>query len=172
MIIRYTNKELPPYAFVPGRNPHPKSNKDGHLYGKPEEEYKKIDNHSDSEHYLYGIDLFNNGFYWEAHEVWEGLWNAHKREGFKAEFLKALIKLAAAGVKVKQGQERGIQDHSLAAQSIFKLIKDNTHDDTFLGLSLTSLIKMVDKIKENISNGYYINKQNDDIVLDSLLLKI
>ena len=26
--------------------------------------------------YLYGIDLFNDGYYWEAHEVWEGLWHA------------------------------------------------------------------------------------------------
>lgn len=170
MLYKYTKKEFPPYAFVPGRNPHPKSNPQGHLYGKPEEEYNQIENHLDSEHYLYGIDLFNHGFYWEAHEVWEGLWNAHKREGYKAEFLKALIKLAAAGVKVKQGQERGILDHSSAAQNIFKTIKNNTQNDIFLGLSLSGLIILIDEIKENVSNNYYNDKQNTDIVLKPLIL--
>ena len=43
--------------------------------------------------YLRGIDLFNYGYYWEAHEVWECLWHACGRQGPTSEFLKALIRL-------------------------------------------------------------------------------
>ncbi len=31
--------------------------------------------------YLRGIDLFNHGYYWEAHEVWEGLWHTAGHRG-------------------------------------------------------------------------------------------
>ena len=40
--------------------------------------------------YLYGIDLFNHGFYSEAHEAWEGLWVACGRSGAAATYLQAL----------------------------------------------------------------------------------
>jgi hypothetical protein len=169
-MLRYTNRDFPSYAFVPGRNPHPKSNPEGHLYGKPEEKYKTIENYLNSEHYLYGIDLFNHGYYWEAHEVLEGLWNAHNREGDIADFLKALIRLSAAGVKVKQGQERGIRDHSLAAQNTFKNIAKKIDQDLFLGVSLNTLIENVDKIQINIDNGYFLSKKEDNIVLEFIIV--
>ena len=48
--------------------------------------------------YLYAIDLFNFGFYWESHVYLEELWNQAKRVGENADFFKMLIKLGAAGV--------------------------------------------------------------------------
>jgi hypothetical protein len=56
--------------------------------------------------YLRGIDLFNFGYWWESHEAWEGLWRACGRRGPAADFLKGLIKLAAAGVKASTGTAR------------------------------------------------------------------
>ncbi len=166
---KYSGFDFPPYAFVPVRNPHPKSNPEGHLYGKDELKPNKIDSNSfiNSEEYLYGIDLFNHGFYWEAHEVWESLWNAHNREGNIAEFLKALIRLSAAGVKVKQAQERGIKDHSQAAGKVFEKLLTNTNQDLFLGISLSSLINLTN---ENINNlDKFVDKKDKDIVFDSFL---
>jgi predicted metal-dependent hydrolase len=64
--------------------------------------------------------LFNAGYYWEAHEAWEGLWHAHGRLGPTANVLKGLIKLAAAGVKVRQGQPHGIITHARRAASLFE----------------------------------------------------
>ena len=61
---------------------------------------------SQSHDYLLGCDLFNHGYYWEAHETWEGLWNACGRSGTTADFLKGLIKLAAAGVKAAKDVPR------------------------------------------------------------------
>src|SRR5712692_7985241 len=94
-------KPLPPYAYVPGRSPHPLSDPQGHSFGTKPERLDPPDPHywHVCRPYLYGIDLFNHGYYWEAHEVWEGLWHACGRTGRTAAFLKGLIKLAAAGVK-------------------------------------------------------------------------
>ena len=68
------------------------------------------------------IELFNAGYYWEAHEVWEELWHVEGRRGPTAELLKALIKLAAAGVKVREGQ-RTRRPHSLPARAAFRSLR-------------------------------------------------
>jgi len=65
------------------------------------------------------VELFNAGYYWEAHEAWEGLWHAYGRHGAAADVLKALIKLAAAGVKVREGQEHGVRTHAGRAALLF-----------------------------------------------------
>jgi len=57
-----------------------------------------------SEDYLYGIDLYNYGYWWECHEVFEALWHAvgHKTE--QGNFFQALIQIAAANLKRSQGR--------------------------------------------------------------------
>jgi hypothetical protein len=93
--------------------PHPEKHPQGHSHGRPEALPPPLDlaRWGTSRAYLHGIDLFNHGYYWEAHEAWEGLWNACGREGPAALFLKGLIKLAAAGVKVRQGMPEGVRIH-------------------------------------------------------------
>jgi len=58
------------------------------------------------------IDLFNGGYYWESHVALESLWIACGRKGIVADFLKGLIKLAAAGVKGLEGKPEGVKSHS------------------------------------------------------------
>ena len=71
-------RSFPPYAYIPGRAPHPTRDPKGHNYGAEFETPKPPDpdDWRACRDYLYGIDLFNHGFYWEAHEAWEGLWVA------------------------------------------------------------------------------------------------
>src|SRR6202171_6004569 len=95
---------LPPYSFVPGLFPHPVSDPRGHSFGQhftapalPDPE-----KWSSNAPYLCGLDLFNHGYYWEAHEAWESLWHACGHKGLVADFLKGLIKLAAGGVKKRE----------------------------------------------------------------------
>lgn len=154
MTVRYTSNTFPPYAFVPSYYPHPKANPDGHSYGQEEKEFKTIDEstYKNSNDYLFGIDLFNHGYYWEAHEVWEGLWKAHGKEGTTADFIKALIRLSASGVKVRQGQINGIKDHSKFSGDMFIKIKDKTSKNNYLGLSLNSLIKLCSDVYQNAEN--------------------
>jgi len=113
-VRRYVPEEpLPPYTFVAGRFPHPTRDPTGHSYGRllHQPECPDPNKWRDCRLYLWGIDLFNHGYYWEAHEVWESLWHACGRKGRTGEFLKALIRLAAGGVKAREGTLRGIQRH-------------------------------------------------------------
>jgi uncharacterized protein len=48
---------------------------------------------------LYGIDLFNFAYWWECHEVFEGLWHAVGPDTEQGNFFQALIQLTAANLK-------------------------------------------------------------------------
>jgi predicted metal-dependent hydrolase len=48
-----------------------------------------------------GVELFNAGRFWEAHEAWEELWL--KESGDEKQFLQGLIQLAAAYHHVQRG---------------------------------------------------------------------
>jgi len=113
---------FPPYAFVPGKHPHPVRDPQGHSFGQhqvtvPCPDAAELKHNPE---FLYGIDLFNHGYYWEAHEVWEGLWHACGRKGPLADFLKGLIHLGAAGVKAREGIPNGVKRHAERAKGLFK----------------------------------------------------
>ncbi len=131
---RYSQLAFPSYSYVPGHAPHPVSDPAGHMFGAKHKTQPPLlpEAWKQSEQYLYGIDLFNHGYYWEAHEAWESLWHAAGRQGSMADFLKALIKLAAAGVKACEGNPTGVTRHATRAQELFvSLTKTN-----FCGLSV------------------------------------
>jgi predicted metal-dependent hydrolase len=98
---RYSAHPFPPYRFIPGKNPHPRRDPVGHSYGKPEPTPSAFrhDEWHKSEEYLYGIDLYNFAFWWECHEVFEGLWHAVGHDTEQGNFFQALIQLAAANLK-------------------------------------------------------------------------
>ena len=53
-----------------------------------------------------GIELFNSGRYWEAHEAWERDWMPDRR-GPDAGFYKGLIQVAAGCLHYRRGNRRG-----------------------------------------------------------------
>lgn len=116
------DRPFPPYAYVPGRTPHPTRDPGGHSYGEKLEspEPPAPEDWRACRDYLYGLDLFNHGFYWEAHEAWEGLWVACGRRGATATFLQALINLAAAGFKARWGNARGLRANAATALRLFE----------------------------------------------------
>lgn len=56
--------------------------------------------------YRRGIDLFNCGEYFEAHEVWEELWNLST--GRQYDFIQGLIQAAVALVHYQRENPRGM----------------------------------------------------------------
>ncbi|HXK92904.1 MAG TPA: DUF309 domain-containing protein, partial [bacterium] len=130
-------RPLPPYTFIPGCHPHPTHHPEGHSFGMAPAEIEPPDPQvwARCEIYLHGVDLFNHGYYWEAHEAWEELWQADGRIGPVSDFLKGLIKLAAAGVKIREGIPHGARSHALNAIPLFeKGIRRHTADHTrFMG---------------------------------------
>lgn len=53
-----------------------------------------------------GIDLFNRGLYWEAHEAWEDAWTPD-RHGPDRGFYKGLIQVAAGCLHYRRHNRRG-----------------------------------------------------------------
>ena len=141
------DEPLPPYAHVPGRTPHPLSDPRGHGYGRATDRPPAPDPErwASSRDYLRGIDLFNHGYYWEAHEVWEGLWHARGRKGPAADFLRALIKLAAAGVKVREGRPDGVRSHARRAADVFR----RSPGPRFFGLDVKELVWRTELLASN-----------------------
>jgi len=109
MIPRYTDVPFPAYRHFPGRTTHPDRDPVGHAMGKPDAAPVSLLEVSwqKSLRYLYGIDLFNAGYYWECHEVLEGLWLATGRKTKAGHTMQAIIQLAAAHLKIGLDQPLG-----------------------------------------------------------------
>ena len=118
---RYSTRPFPFYRFVPGRTPHPRRNPSGHSYGLPELTPTPFsaDQWHTSEDYLYGIDLYNFAYWWECHEVFEGLWHAVGHNSEQGNFFQALIQLAAANLKDFLGNRAAA--HNLVRSGILRL---------------------------------------------------
>lgn len=102
---RYSSRAFPLYRYVPGHAPHPRRHAAGHAYGQSEPARMRIsaDRWQESDDYLYGIDLFNFAYWWESHELFEAFWHAAGRETEQGHFFQGLIQLAAANLKLAQG---------------------------------------------------------------------
>jgi hypothetical protein len=57
--------------------------------------------------FRYAVDLFNAGYWWEAHEWWESLWRETPRGDPASFLLQGLILLAAAQLQGWCGRPRG-----------------------------------------------------------------
>jgi predicted metal-dependent hydrolase len=145
-VPRYVpDRPLPPYTYVPGRSPHPVSDPRGHGIGKEAGPILLAgpDHWRGCGPYLFGVDLFNHGYYWEAHEAWEGLWHACGRAGPEADFWKGLIQLAVAGVKVREGRPEGVRRHARRAAELLRRSAAALGDagGRYLGLDLAALTR-------------------------------
>ena len=54
--------------------------------------------------------------------------------------LKGLIKLAAAGVKAREGRAAGVARHAKRAVELFRKVRAEIRDDQYLGFDLDRLI--------------------------------
>lgn len=140
---RLSDQPFPAYAHLPGVTPHPIRDPAGHSYKvrPPEIAPPDPDEWSTCPLYCLGIDLFNSGYYWEAHEAWEAVWVAARRRGALADFLKALIKLAAGAVKIREGTPAGARRHLRRAMELFEIVARQSPqpDQLWLGLNPSAL---------------------------------
>jgi len=148
---------LPSYSYVTGHFPHPIRGPAGHMAGHVPQSIAPLDpaRWRECRQYLRGIDLFNYGYYWEAHEAWEAVWHSVGRNGLLGDFLKGLIKLAAAGVKVREGRTAGVVRHALRAEELFARTADRMPsaadgmEQRLLGLSIAELQQIARRVAEN-----------------------
>jgi hypothetical protein len=137
-VQRYSLRPLSAYRYVPGLHPHPIRDPRGHSY-QPVLRLNRhapwrVDEWRTLDDWLYGIDLFNRFYFWEAHEAWEGLWAAVGRDTAPALLLQGLIQIAAALLKTHMGVFLGAR--TLSAEGLDKLDRVAVLESTLLGLDL------------------------------------
>ena len=147
---RYSERPFPPYRHRPGRTPHPVLDPKGHLFGQEGAADDSFDTQQwqQSESYLYGVDLFNHGYFWEAHEAWEGIWKSAPTGSLADLFLRGLIQLAAAMLQRETGKLAGMR--SLSRKGLERLRQVARQESNFCGLELESWIG---GFSENIEAG-------------------
>jgi uncharacterized protein len=91
-----------------------------------------------SDHYLFGIDLYNYAYWWECHEVFEGLWNQAGHRSEQGNFFQALIQLAAANLKSVMGNQ-------LAAKNLLQrgLVRLQVVPESYMGVDVAGLTEAV-----------------------------
>ena len=148
------DEPFPPYRFVPGHAPHPFAHRDGYAHGQRElaPPFVPPARWRENRGWLRGVDFFNRGWWWEAHEVWEGLWHvAQGRDDAQRDFLKAAIQLAAAALNRERGLDDGAERLLRSACEGLERVRAAGAADTaniagaesearFMGLSLVELI--------------------------------
>lgn len=110
---RYTDADFPAYRFIPGVHPHPTADPRGHSHLPPGEPhpvvvFKPPEEWDHSFDYLYGCDLYNHAYWWEAHEAWEGLWQLTDKKGAQGHFLQLIIQVSACHLKLHTGKLEGV----------------------------------------------------------------
>ncbi len=102
--MRYTNFKLPEIAYVPGKTLRPTKEPLSSEKIVPENLTKLPP--ADNPFFLYGVDLFNHHYFWEAHEAWETIWHLEDNRGLR-NLLQGAIQVSGGFLKVVQENEKG-----------------------------------------------------------------
>lgn len=153
--------DLPAYTHIPGsETPHPYRDPRGHSYQRKHPSPKGLTptNWAENRSYLLALDFFNFGFYWEAHEEWERLLRSSGVDTPTGRFLKGLVKLSAAGLKVRERSIHGVRRHAASAGEVFADVAAEVDTECFCGLRFTLLQFAADRAaqltyKEDVGPG-------------------
>ena len=97
---------LPAAAHVPGQTPRPAEG--SVVYAAAEAAPAPTDPAAWAANgtYLYGIALYQAGFFWEAHEVWEPVWMHAAPNSRARALMQGLIQLANACLKLRMARPK------------------------------------------------------------------
>jgi pterin-4a-carbinolamine dehydratase len=140
--------KLPSEKYVPGQNKKPAHQMEYYHILKTEQipDAKNVSLHPS---FLCALRLFNNGYYWETHEVLEDLWNKAGRKNELAQIFQSFIFLAAGNLKRLIGNNKSSQRHYQSA--INKMPK------CCIDLISLDYDKYINQIKKHLNSDDVIN---------------
>ena len=94
-----------------------------------------------------GVELFNSGRYWDAHEAWEHEWMPD-RKGAESGFYKGLIQVAAGCLHYQRHNRRGAVNKWRSGADYLR-----PYLPAHGGLRLAALVEAVDRFLEAMSGG-------------------
>ena len=124
---------LPPYRHVPGRNE------------RPDETFFDGVRASGEAAWLYGIRLFNAGYYWETHEVLEPVWLDARPNSRERHLVQAIIHLANGLLKETMGRPNARRRLAVLARERFaEAFSDGRH--CLMGIRAADARTVADKL--------------------------
>lgn len=143
---RYGSTPFPPYRYVPGVHPHPIAHPQGHSHrprGAPHPPVVHVppERWRESEDYLYGCDLYNHGYWWEAHEAWEGLWQTCDKKATQGRFLQGLIQTAACHLKLHMASASGVERLRGSSLEYLRGTRAEIDGEAYMGLDVRAFIQ-------------------------------
>ena len=139
----WPRRPFPPYRYLPGINPHPRRDPRGHSYAAAPQPSRRLDWDPKAwpflEDWLWGVDLFNALYLWEAHEAWEPLWLAKPKETSAELLIHGLIQVAAAILKIRLTAVDGAA--ALSRGGLEKIARAAKDQPRLLGLDLQRVVK-------------------------------
>ncbi|MCE2402796.1 DUF309 domain-containing protein [Candidatus Poribacteria bacterium] len=163
---------FPPYRHIPGVTPHPIRDPLGHSYGMEEE----LDDTplppemwKQNEAYLYGVDLYNFAYWWEAHEAWEGLW--HQAEDTYRLFLQGLIQVSASLIKYHMRMLRPLRTLSTAGRDKLRqvVVECGDANGDYMGINLPIFLDIADAFFTPFFSGFVTEETYQQIKVKPLL---
>ena len=104
---------------------------------------------SDPDFYEQGIDLFNQGRYFECHEAWEEIWK--RSDGEEKLFYQGLIQAAVAILHAQRGNLEGARSlHQKAREKLDPLADE--HMGIALGEMRTALAQFIEVVTQGTGN--------------------
>jgi uncharacterized protein len=135
-IPRLSKISLPPYCFKKHTSPHPTQHPDGHFRERETYNCPRLaeNNWRDCEGYLFALDLFSQGYFWECHEVLEDLWHSVDNDSPVHHYLQAFIQCTVTHWQASSGRIS-------AARNILRRIPRHVDraEGLALGLSISDL---------------------------------
>ena len=95
---------------------------------------------------LHGVTSFNAGHYFEAHEIWETVWN--ESVGEEKRFVQGLVQFAVGYLKLSSAQYRGAQ--KLLERGCQTL---NAFPSTYAGLQVKVLCAVSNTLVHQLAKG-------------------
>jgi len=142
-----TMRDLPEYRFAPWNFPHPIREEIGYTKGEFEVDEKiNPDRWKECVAYLFSIDLYHQGYLWEAREQLKGLHALAPKDSPESNLLQALYLNCSALIKAWRGDVRGLRKRSLAAHWRLSRIRAKGLAEggrPFMGLDIADLIEQI-----------------------------
>lgn len=135
--------------------PHPICNPRGHSYLPRDQRLPRtaaIDplRFAQCEAYVFGVDLYNHGFFWEAHDSWEACWRAMPTGTPHEHFFRGLIQAAASHLKITTAQIAGASALGNRACLLLRASASALQQQRILGVSVASFTDALEDYIDNV----------------------
>lgn len=121
----------PPHAYVPGRTQrHPEDLFD---FLKTDVSGCAVGELPDTYTWLYAEVFYDEGFYWEAHELLEAVWMACPPNSAEKIYVQAKIQKANAALKRYMGHPKAVTTLSREVEALLEEVRQRSNGVLFNG---------------------------------------